>query len=343
MVLTTGIGPRANEVTGAITTYRFQVQTGQLDLPVGFWEPRLEGATGAFGARVTWTAMPAQVLPPDLGAADRVSRLEFRRGNESVYTVGRARSGFAFDVRVLEDTTGTGAVVTALDGEKVTNERGRKIDVVLRSGARAYQSPAGAPPSRGRACSVLDANGRSVAQSPCRLTDGGFAEPFAPRLCGGETGCVEPAHRSTVIDLGERRSLSLIVVRGCGDRCTVETSQDARTWRTAGVVATQEAALPISPPTSARYMRVSSPSSIAGLHEVSAWTGSGAVAAGPFFVEPAAIQTPSGSLQASSPRAAVPIDQDEGSGPWRLIAVGLLGVVGGALAATLLSRRKRAL
>ncbi|MGH2785302.1 MAG: hypothetical protein ACRDJ1_08570, partial [Actinomycetota bacterium] len=270
MVLTAGIGPRPDEVTGPSTTYRFQVQTEKLDLPVRVWESRLDGATGSFGARVTWTAVPARVLPPGLGAADRSYSIAFARGDETVWTVGGARSGFAFDARVLEDSTGTGAVVASIDGEKVSDGLGRKIDIALRSGARAYESPAGAPPSRGRACFVSDADGGLVPQSPCRLTDGEFSEDFSPTVCGGETGCVEPTHLSTIVDLGTRRPVSLVVVRGCANRCTIETSRDRRTWRTAGVAAAEDAALRVTPPVVARFVRVSAPVSIAGLREVSA-------------------------------------------------------------------------
>ncbi|MEX2557822.1 MAG: hypothetical protein WEB06_19605 [Actinomycetota bacterium] len=340
MVLTSGTGPRADEVAGPITTYRFQVQTEALDLPVRVWEPRVEGRTGSFGGRVTWAPVPHGVLP-GLNAGTVEHTIEFRRGRGVVWTVARARSGFAFDARVLEDTQGTAAVTARLDDQRVTDERGRRIDVVLRSGARAYESPAGAPPSRGRACFVPDAKGRLVTQSPCRLTDGEFSEDFSPSVCDGATGCVEPTPLSTVVDLGTRRSLSLVVVRGCADRCTVETSRDRRTWRTVGVAAGEDATLRVAPPVSARYLRVSAAVSIAGLREISAWTGGGGVAAGPLFVDPAAVQPPRSPGSTSSPRAATPTDQGKDSGLLRLIAVGALSAVGGALAAILLSRRKR--
>jgi hypothetical protein len=341
MVLTAGIGPRPDEVSGPSTTYRFQVQTEKLDLPVRVWEPRLDGATGSFGARVTWTAVPGRVLPPGLGSADRSYSIAFARGDEVVWNVGGARSGFAFDARVLEDSTGTGAVVAAIDGEKVSDELGRRIDIALRSGARAYESPAGPPPSRGRACFVADADGQFVAQSPCRLTDGEFSDDFSPTVCGDATGCVEPTQLSTIVDLGTRRSVSLVVVRGCANRCTIETSRDRRTWRTAGVAAAEDAALRMTPPVSARFVRVSAPVSIAGLREVSAWTGGGGVAAGPLFVEPGALEPPGSPGSTASPRAVVPIDRGNDSSTLRLVAVGVLCAVGGALATILVSRRKR--
>ena len=153
MVLTLRNGPRPDEVTGPSTTYGSRSRQRRLDLPARVWEPRLNGATGSFGARVAWTAVPGRVLPPGLGSADRSYSIAFARGDEPVWTVGAARSGFAFDARVLEDSTGTGAVVAAIDGEKVSDELGRKIDIALRSGARAYEGPAGAPPSRGRSAS----------------------------------------------------------------------------------------------------------------------------------------------------------------------------------------------
>jgi len=341
MVLTSGIGPRSDEVAGPTTTYRFQVQTEKLDIPVRVWESQLDGATGSFGARVTWTAVPGRVLPPGLGSADRSYSIAFARGDTVVWNVGGARSGFAFDARVLEDSAGTGAVVAAIDGEKVSDELGRRIDIALRSGARMYESPAGAPPSRGRPCFVSDADGKLVAQSPCRLTDGEFSEDFSPTVCGGQTGCVEPTQLSTIVDLGTRRSVSLVVVRGCANRCTIETSRDRRTWRTTGVAAAEDAALRVTPPVAARFVRVSAPVSIAGLREVSAWTGGVGVAAGPLFVEPGALEPPGSPGSTSSPRAVVPIDRGNDSSTLRLVAVGILCAVGGALVAILLSRRRR--
>ena len=162
---------------------------------------------------------------PDSARPAAPTRSRCPVGDEVVWSVGGARSGFAFDARVLEDSTGTGAVVAAIGGEKVSDELGRRIDIALRSGARAFESPAGAPPSRGLPRFVADADGKLVAQSPCRLTDGEFSEDFSPTVCGGATGCVEPTQLSTIVDLGTRRSVSLVVVRGRANRCTIETSR----------------------------------------------------------------------------------------------------------------------
>jgi hypothetical protein len=179
-----------------------------------------------------------------------------------------------------------------------------------------------------------------VPQSPCRVTDGDFTEEFSPSVCAGAAGCSEPPLQSAVIDLGRRGPVSLVVVRGCSDRCTVETSKDARAWRTAGVVASESAALRVSPVVSARYLRVSSPASIARLTEVSSWSGSQRVAAGPLFVEPGAIETGTPGAT-SSPQGLRPEPDSRGSDLLRLIAVGLLCGAGGAFGAILLSRRKR--
>lgn len=338
MVLTSELGPRPREATGAITTYRFQVQTEKLVLPLWFWEPSIEGATGSFGARVTWTAVPGRALPPGIGGGSLEYAIEFRRGDEVVWTVDRARSGFAFDPRVLEDTTGNASVYATLEGERVSDELGRSIDIVMRSGARPYEA-AGAPLTRGMGCSVTDGEGRSIPISPCGLTDGDLSEEFNPAVCAGASGCTEPTHLSTVIDLGARRSLSLVVVRGCADRCTLETSRNTRTWRAAGVAGAENVALKLAPPVSARYLRVSAPVSIAGLREISAWSGGPGASAGPLFVEPGAIP-PGSPGSVASPRAAAPADEED-SGLPRLIAVGALSAVGGALAAILFGRRKR--
>ena len=339
MVLSSGLAAGDDEAAGPISTYRFQVQTEKLDLPVGFWEPRLEGRTGPFGARINWTAVPSTVLPPSLGGAPREHAIEFRRGDELVWRVVRARSGVAFDARVLEDTAGGASVVAALDGEPVSDQLGRKIDVVLRSGARAYQAPAGAPPSRGAACSVSGADGKLIAQSPCRLTDGEYADGFAPSVCGGASGCVEPLHRSVMIDLGARSSVALIVIRGCTGRCTVETSTDARGWRTAGVASAENTALGVTPLVAARYVRVSSTTTIDRLREVSVWGSGPQLRGGSLFISPEAV--PPGPGGSPTNRAADGTDAD-GGGDWlRLVALGALCAAGGAFAAVWLGRRMR--
>ena len=342
MVLTTGGGPRADEVAGPITTYRFQVQTEALDVPVRLWEPRLEGRTGSFGARVTWTKVPAGLLP-GLNTGSVGHTIEFRRGDELVWIVEQARSNFAFDPRLLEDTQGTAAVTAAVEDQRVADERGRRIDLVLRSGARAYDSPAGAPTSRGRSCSVAEESGRLVVQASCRLTDGELGEEFMPSICGGQTACVEPAHTAAVIDLGAQRPLSMIVVRGCDYGCTVETSRDGERWRTGGTATMrrEDNAFRLSPLVRARYIRVTS-RSVDTLREVSAWTGGPRVAAGPLFVSPGAIE-PGGNASpgaTGSPQAVVPIPKSSGISFWRLVALGALCAVLGALVATLLGRRK---
>ena len=342
MVVTTGAGPRADEVAGPITTYRFQVQTEALNVPVRLWQPRLEGRTGSFGARVSWTKVPAGVVP-GLNAGSFAHTIEFRRGDELVWVVERARSGFAFDPRMLEDTQGTAAVSASLKDQRVADERGRRIDVVLRSGARAYDSPAGAPTSRGRSCSVAEESGRLVVQASCRLTDGELEEEFMPSICGGQAECVEPAHTAAVIDLGAQRPLSMIVVRGCDYGCTIETSRDAERWRTAGSMTDEreDHAFRLSPLVRARYIRVTS-RSVDSLREVSAWTGGPGAAAGPFFVDPGAI-APDGTASpgTGSPQAVVPIPKQPGTSLWRLVALGVFCAVLGALVATQLGRRKR--
>jgi hypothetical protein len=340
MVLTSAAGPRADEVLGPISTYRFQVQTEALDIPLRMWEPRLEGATGSFGARVTWQRVPATAVP-GLNAATVAHEIEFRRDDEVVWTVGKARSGLAFDPRLLEDTVGSAAVTARLEDQRVSDARGRRVDLVLRSGARAYDSPAGAPPSRGRACAIADGSGRLVYQPTCALTDGDFEEDFAPSVCTGASSCSEPPHRSAVVDLGAQRSLSLIVIRGCRDRCTVETSRDAKSWRGAGIASTEDAALRVAPLVRARYVRITASTTVDGLREVSAWTGGPGVAAGPLFVDPGAITKPGGTTPPAASPTIIALDRGEGSSGWRLVALGALCAVGGALVATLLGRRKR--
>jgi hypothetical protein len=338
--LTTVLGRKANEVSGSSTTYRFHVQTEKLNLPIRLWEPSLAAGTGSFGAKVSFSRVPAGLIPAQLGRGGQRYSVVFARGNEVVWRLGAARSGMTFDLRVLEDSSGAMRVVASSTGLRVSEGLGDEVAFVMRSGARPYESPMDPPVSRGLGCSVVDEHGKRYPIAPCDLTDGTFEKEFRPIICTGATGCVEPRHTAAFIDLGRRISATLVVVRGCQDACRVETSVDARTWRLIGVAQSEQAAFPLTRSVPARYARVSGSPSVDGLTEISVWHGTPRVAEGSLLVSPqrflpAPTPTPTNNDQAKSGSSST----DDGFNFWVLIAAVLLAGVAGA-AVGLFVRRK---
>jgi hypothetical protein len=330
--LTTRLSPKDDEAEGSSTTYRFHVQTEKLDLPIRLWEPTIDAQTGPFGARVDFPHVPAGLLPSPLSKGSLGYTVEFARGTEIVWRLTGLRRNGAFDPRVLEDSTGTMRVIASASNMHVAYVLGQEVAIALRSGARAYESPLDPPLSRGRPCSVSDAQGREYPQSPCHVTDGTFDEDFAPRICTA-TNCAEPAHAHAVVDLGRRASVDLIVVRGCSQSCTAETSTDGQRWRVAGVANGEQADFPMNSPRPARYVRVSQPDA---LTEISVWSGKPSVPVGSLLVSPERFPT------AQRSEAAAPSTRDTGISVWALVATGALGLAAGGLVVALVKRRKPA-
>jgi hypothetical protein len=137
---------------------------------------------------------------------------------------------------------------------------------------------AGPPPSRGATCRRYDEKGRLRTFDPCPVTDGNLLT-LAPPVAA-DCADVPPDQHSTCLtaaerlelDLGERRPLRLVVVRGTRfGTLTVSTSNDGRTWsdpvprdvRPGELVAT------VRPPAGrARYVRVTGAGNAS---EVSVW------------------------------------------------------------------------
>lgn len=322
--------PRARtEASGPSATVRFLVQTERVDVPLHMWEPAVEAVADARAGTVTWTDVPAAVVPAEADAAGAIERVAFQRGAGELVWQAPGRSGLAtFDPRVLEDSRGTVSVAAEWKNVRVHDERGRMIDLILRSARMPYRSRAGAPPSRGAAC-WWQAGGAVVPMVPCPLTDGEFATPAGQPACPGETPC-GPA-TDVVVDRGAAAPLALIVVRGCRDRCLVSTSTDAKRWTPAGSIAGSEVALPIAKPVTARYVRVGG-EDLDTLREVSLWLPPGPAA------DPRSILAEVSGL-------APPVDRlfrGEGRARPILAAALLLALIGGALGATALQNRRPA-
>jgi hypothetical protein len=230
-------------------------------------------------------------------------------------------------------------VVAALQRVDVSDELGDEVAIAMRSGARPYASALDPPPSRGKLCSVADARGNAVPQAPCSLTDGRFDTEFRPTACATPRCASEPAHDAAIVDLGRAVRVDLIVLRGCGDRCSVETSTNAASWRLAGVAAADPAAVTLASPRSARYVRVTGTSSVDRLTEISVWAGRPAVPDASLLVAPGSFPVDGGS-KGGSPRAVT--DGDDDLGAWPLVATGLLGAAAGGLLVALARRRRRA-
>ncbi|HEX9774784.1 MAG TPA: hypothetical protein VGB83_04295 [Actinomycetota bacterium] len=270
----TALLPRSGgQLAGASASMRFLAQTDEVMVPVRFWEPAVTLGANARDARADWSRLPASVAPK--GGADRVTyRLTFAEGDATVWQIARARRKAPFDTRLLEDAEGAFAVTASALGIPVVESRGATLGLILRSPRLAFRAPAGPPPSRGRSCSVLDANDRPVDLSPCGLTDGDFAAPFNPPVerCQ-DAGCLEPTHREATVDLGAVRPVSLVAVRGCEGDCAVELSGNGSAWRPFATGSSGNGFVAMKPAREARgrYVRVRSSVGIEHLREMSVW------------------------------------------------------------------------
>jgi len=252
LALTAEVAPAAGEVAGAAVTATFRVQTEQLQLhDLQLWQPKVTVGPGKVGWEARNGSTSYQVLFEDSSARPVWSFADAKKAEVT------------FDPRVLEDTAGTLAVSSS---EKATAE-GTTVDILRRSARVEFRSAAGAPPSRGRPCSV----GRNVpSTSPCPLTDGDFATRLPPppptTTTAGTTPTTAPAPDVATVDLGQSRNVTLVVVRGCA--CQIEGSADGKVWTALGR-STGDTAVALPRPAPARYVRLTGSST--DLREVSVW------------------------------------------------------------------------
>lgn len=339
MGLSTKLPRGTGESEGPAVSYRFQVQTEQMDVPLGLWEPALEATADHLRARVSWTEIPPSILPADANLGSVSSSLRFEKGSQLVWMFLNASNGFEFDSRLLEDTTGTFAVYADFDDVDVSAAEGTKWDIFFRSARLPYRSPAGRPVSRGAACSAYGPSGQPVAQSPCRLTDGGFSEPFDARTdpaCPPGQQCPQGSNNAAHIDLASAKNVTLVVIRGCSRICTLEASLDATNW---GLIGSGQGSDEISEgsdnfavtpaaPVPARFIRISQEGGIDELTEVSVWDDS----------PPAQAPAPAGSLLAPGDAPTGPEDGAErGRLLWIALAVVLVAAI--AISVYLITRR----
>jgi hypothetical protein len=325
--LDTHLPRKGTQLDGPAVTMRFQVQTQRLNLPLHAWEPSVSVTGNPNVATARWSALPPTILPPQVSLAGVHDAVQFSSRSQDVWTFGNVHSGMRFDPRYLEDTTGSMAVYAEEDGVGVGESFGTRIDMVWRSAQYPYVSPVGAPVSRDKGCFVYDAKKRPVAQANCALTDGNFDEQFSPHTappCTGNNNCAEPRHTTAVIDLGRARPVTLVVVRGCDDRCVVDLSNNAKTWRPAGSGAEFQANLGIVlPGIAARYVRIRG-SNVGALHEVSVWDRDRGT-------PPVRVAGPS---LLTDPKTAgqKPLGSKGGGFPWKIViaAIAVLAIAGTA-------------
>ena len=298
----------SSEVSGALVTADFRIQTGDLRLPdLQAWQPAVTVAPG----RIAWD-------PPAPGSYQVVAE---DAGGQLVWTFDSTRTEVAFDPRVLEDSAGS----LAVSARTSTTAEGTTVAIRRQSGRVAYRSAAGPPLSRGRPCVLGPA---STPVAPCPLTDGNLADTL-PAPATTTTSTAAAAADSVTVDLGRAAEVSLVVVRGCS--CQVERSTDGQAWTAVGRATGYTAVVP-SRTGPARFIRLTGP--IGQLRELSVWEGAPAPAA----TSPTAPAPPAGPAVAAQAPAGTGAESRTAPA---LIALGALVLAGAAIAAGARTVRRR--
>jgi hypothetical protein len=244
-----GSGDAAGAPVGPVTSAA--VVANATDIALGglrLWGGRVDLAEAGADVTAAWPA-----LEPALGVPGRSSVVFEQAGGAAVWEAAATATGAQVDGRVLEDSAGA-AVATV---ESATDAGPLAVTLAYRSAGTPYRAGAGAPVSRGAAC--RDAPGAPL-RSPCPLTDGDLTSP------AGWAGTV-------TVELGAPRRLELVVVRGCGGRCTLEALGPSGASVAVAEVADRYAALALPGAPTASALRLSG--GLGGVAEVSVWDGPG--------------------------------------------------------------------
>ena len=238
------------EAAGPTSLAEFNVQATSLTLPdLRIWQPKVGLA---IDGRATW-----QSVPSTHGNSPTYSvEVNDSRGNQWWAAHGM-RPGDRIDPRVLEDISGTFDVMARTRGAA----NGTTVDWTYVSGAVAVQGHVGAPPSRRGRCAPLTSNGGVGTFGTCPVTSGATGGPS--QLLNATNGLV--------VDLGSLRSVSFLVLRGCGVPCKMSVSADLETWTEIASVSGAYATTTVTPSRTARYLRVTGSKDLSGLRQVSAW------------------------------------------------------------------------
>ncbi|HET6154027.1 MAG TPA: discoidin domain-containing protein [Marmoricola sp.] len=243
------------------TTVSFTADKAAIKLPdARLWnaDPRVSQSDRI---RVSWSRLPAGA-----GSSTGYSAELFSQGAAApLWSQSASGSGTSIDPRITEGEPGSVAA-----GAHSTLEGGSGTGTVHASYLSTRLQIRGTgdvPASRGRLCAPVTGTTppRTGTYTHCAETDGDLET--AAHLSGH--GVVA----GTVIDLGSRRPIDLVVARGFSGQFLVELSDDGRTWHP---VATNSGTAAVTVPgrPTARYVRLRSP---AGLDEslnseVSVWS-----------------------------------------------------------------------
>lgn len=247
--------PASGGRAGAWAIESVSLYSEHVSLPaLSLWEPAVTAdlAGGSFVLKAP--------TPPQL-ACMKISRAEavvLDADGQSIWAAPLAES---FDARILEDVNG-GAYAAAT----YTNTVGGPVyQLMLASAQVAVTGTAGAPPSRGAACSVrVSGAPTDYAQGTCPFADGHLGRS------------VDNGATSITVDLGQARACNLVVVRGPITSALVESSADGTQWTILGKIAGPAALTPAGAPTT-RYVRVRAEETDAGpvqmgsVAEISVW------------------------------------------------------------------------
>jgi hypothetical protein len=163
--------------------------------PLVLWS----GTFGVDGGTASWDPAPVGGVPT----------LTLSVGGAEILTAAGSSTQAGFDPILLEDhTAAASATIRTGSGERYTTS------VVSISGP-------GQPLSRQGACWFTSDNGVTrVETASCGLTDGDFAS-LDDKGAGS---------RDVIIELGARRSVSTVVVRGYPSNLRIEVSTDGGVW-----------------------------------------------------------------------------------------------------------------
>jgi hypothetical protein len=246
------------------TTISFTAKDTEITLPdARLWRSQPGVSLHPGPIRLSWSPLP-RAAGSDPAYAAEVFEAESQTALWSQPASGVEAS---IDPRILEDESGAVAVsaTTELSGGSGTGD----VRASFLSTKVAVDGTAGAPPSRGRPCAAVTGTRRlrTAPFSACAATDGDLHS--SAHLNGKGKAAVT----GVVVDLGARRPVSLVVVRGFAGQLLVEVSDNGATWRTVATTAGTAAAISPAGEPSARFVRLRSPAGLdeSLLSEISVW------------------------------------------------------------------------
>lgn len=226
---------------------------------LAIWEPKLRVTKRGNQAVVRWPRLTGATHGRDLAYSVWVRPIDDFGATSQRVAGPTTRTEATLDLRTYEDQP---TEVVVLAGTKA-NVQGQEVEFGYRTAG--HELPlSDPPPSRDRPCRVDGESGGLVpAKAPCPLTDGELdlhAEVLAPGECSVDARtCEADSHRRLCVDLGEARSVSLVVFRTPfglrAEDIRVEASVDGRNFDTVGRGRDADViAVPLRSPRTARFV-----------------------------------------------------------------------------------------